>query len=104
MNRKSIVVAMALSAAIILEAQQRTASPLAGPSVGVVHCPDGSLRVVYGLPANLIYGAMLGRGVNAAAFSNSSGLVSRAGEIDYLSGDGAQISSYPTDEPSPLLS
>ena len=97
MNRKSILIAWALSAAC-LEAQQPTA-----PQVGVVHCADGSLRSVYGLAANLVYGGMLDRGVNAAAFSSSAGLVSRVGQIEYLAVGGSRIGVYSTDEPSPLL-
>jgi hypothetical protein len=97
MNPKSIVIALALSAAC-LEAQQPTA-----PQVGVVHCADGSLRAVYGLTANLVYGGMLGRGVNAAAFSSTAGLVSRVGQIEYLAVGGVPIGVYSTDEPSPLL-
>jgi hypothetical protein len=97
MYRKSIVISMALSA-VCLEAQHPAA-----PQVGVVHAPDGSLRAVYGLPANFIYGALLGKGVNAAAFSNTAGLVFRAGQIDYVSPVGAQIGVYSTNEPSPLL-
>lgn len=96
MNRKSILIALALTAACL------KAQPTA-PLVGVVHCTDGSLRAVYGLPANLVYGAMLGRGVNAAAFSSTVGLVSRAAQIEYLAVDGTLIGAYATDEPSPLL-
>lgn len=97
MNWKSIVIALTLSVAC-LEAQQPTAPP-----VGVVHCADGSLRAVYGLTANLVYGGMLGRGVNAAAFSSTAGLVSRVGQIEYLAVGGAPIGAYSTDEPRPLL-
>ncbi len=63
-----------------------------------VHCAS-----VYGLPANLVYGGMLGRGVNAAAFSSTAGLVSRVGQIEYLAVGGSRIGAYSTDEPSPLL-
>ncbi len=97
MNRKSIAIALAVSA-VCLEAQQPAA-----PQVGVVHCTDGSLRAAYGLPANLMYGALLGRGVNAAAFSSTAGLVSRAGQIQYLDLGGDILGAYATDEPGPLL-
>ena len=97
MYRKSIAISLALSA-LCLEAQQPTA-----PEVGIVHVPDGSLRAVYGLPANFIYGALLGKGVNAAAFSSTAGLVFRTGQIDYVSPAGAQIGVYSTNERSPLL-
>ena len=100
---KSVAIALALSSAVSLEAQQGAASPLSGPQVGVVHVPDGSLRAVYGIPANFLYGATLGRGVNAAAFSSTSGLVWRVGQIDYLAVDGTALGSYATNEPSPLL-
>jgi hypothetical protein len=102
MNRKSIVIALALSA-VSLKAQTQATSPLASPQVGVVHCPDGSLRTLYGLPANFLYGALLGRGINAAAFSNAAGLVFRSGRIEYLATDGTTLDAYVTDEQNPLL-
>ncbi len=102
MNWKSIVVALTLSAAVHLEAQ-RTTPPLVGPPVGIVHCPDGSLRAIYGLPANLMYGALLGRGVDAAAFSSEAGLILRAGQIEYLAADGTVLTTYATAETEPLL-
>lgn len=102
MNWKSIAIALALSAAGQLNAQ-RAGAPLAGPPVGVVHCPDGSLRTIYGLPANLMFGGLLGRGVNAAAFSSTAGLILRAGQIEYLAANGASLGTYVTDESTPLL-
>jgi hypothetical protein len=97
MNRKSVVIALALSAAC-LRAQQPSA-----PQIGVVHCTDGSLRTLYGLTANLMYGPLLGRGVNVAAFSSAVGLVSRVGQIEYLSVGGSVLGAFATDEPTPLL-
>jgi hypothetical protein len=102
MNRKSIVIALALTA-VSLKAQTQATPPLASPQVGVVHCPDGSLRTLYGLPANFLYGSLLGRGINAAAFSNTAGLVFRSGRIEYLATDGTTLDAYLTDEPNPLL-
>lgn len=103
MNWKSLATGLLLSAAVALGAQQRTTVPVAGPLIGVVHCSDGSLRDIYGLPANLLYGAPLGRGVDAAAFSSAAGLVLRSGQIEYLGTDGTVLSAYATDEPNPLL-
>ncbi len=97
MNRKSIDIALALSA-ICLKAQQPTA-----PQIGVVHGTDGSLRAISGLPANVMYGALLGRGVNAASFSSTAGLVSKMGQIQYLGVSGSVLGSYATKEPSPLF-
>ena len=65
------------------------------PQVGVVRCADRSLRLVYGLPLNLIYGPALASGADRAAFANDGGLVADARGLTLLSINGSSLGWLP---------
>lgn len=78
---------------------------LQAPRVATIRESDGMLRPVWGLAANLVTGDALPIGkVQAAAFSDSAGIVLSAGAIRLLTLDGVELGAYPTAETKPILS
>ena len=74
------------------------------PRIGVVREPDGSVRPLLGLPANLIVGEPLSIDpALAAAFSDQAGLLLFSGRLELISLDGTVISSYPTGDTTAIL-
>jgi len=74
------------------------------PRIGVVREPDGSVRPLLGLPANLIIGEPLSiEPALAAAFSDQAGLLLVNGRFELISLDGTVISSYPTGDTTAIL-
>ena len=74
------------------------------PRIGVVREPDGSVRPLLGLPANLIVGEPLSIDpALAAAFSDQAGLLLLNGRLELISLDGSMISSYPTGDITAIL-
>jgi hypothetical protein len=74
------------------------------PRMATIREQDGTLRPVWGIAANLITGDPLPIGiVQAAAFSNSAGIVLSEGAVRLLTPDGAEIGAYPTSETKPVL-
>lgn len=74
------------------------------PRIGVVREPDGSIRPLLGLPANLIVGEPLSIDpALAAAFSDQAGLLLVNGRLELISLDGTVIGSYPTGDTNAIL-
>ncbi|MBV9766335.1 MAG: hypothetical protein JOZ48_15920, partial [Acidobacteriaceae bacterium] len=61
------------------------------PKVGVVRYPDQSIRAIYGLPAAFMVGEQVVDRADAISFSDSAGLVSRAGKIQLIGRDGSVV-------------
>lgn len=75
------------------------------PRAATIREPDGTLRPVWGLPANLVTGDALPVGrVQAAAFSGSAGIVLSHGAVRVLTLDGVELGAYITAEVKPVLS
>lgn len=76
---------------------------LRAPQPGIARFSDGSLRVVRGVPANLIVdGPSLGKAA-AASFSDSGGLIFENGRVELLSSRGAVIAEFESADPAPVL-
>ncbi len=73
------------------------------PQPGVARFADRSLRVVRGIPANLIVGRTPVGTAAAASFSNSGGLIAENGQIKLLSPGAAVIAEYECADPAPVL-
>lgn len=74
------------------------------PRVATVREPDGTLRPVWGLAANLVTGDALPTGkVDAAAFSDAAGIVLSAGAVRLVTPEGVEIGAYSTSEQKPVL-
>jgi hypothetical protein len=76
---------------------------LAVPQLGVAHFPDGSVRAIRGLPANLMVGAREIASADSVSFSDAGGLISSAGVIRLLRTDGTVIGVYQSGELQPIL-
>lgn len=86
-----------LLASALLHAQ------LTVPRAGVARYPDGSIHIVYGIPANLIVDSGVLGNADSASFSDSAGLLSESGWIRSLRADGKVLGEYRSSEPLPIL-
>lgn len=74
------------------------------PRIGMQQQPDGRVRPIYGVTANLIYGKPWDlTGVVAAAFSDRAGLLLAGNRLMLLALDGRVIGSVEIPETHPLL-
>ena len=73
------------------------------PVIGVARLGDGSLRMVYGVPDNLIVDSQnLGR-VQTASFSDTAALVYKDGSIDLVDRKFHPVGGYSVEDPNALL-
>lgn len=86
----AVLICSVLSAAF---AGTAPSSRPAAPQVGVVQCPDRSLRVLYGIPLNLFFGPVVGASDGRAAFANDIGLLADVRGITLISTGGSLLGS-----------
>ncbi len=80
-----------------LEAQPKAPKP------GIARYADGTVRQIYGLEANFAVGEQVSPASDAISFSDSGGLIAKAGHIQLVAVDGSIISAYDSGETSALL-
>jgi hypothetical protein len=73
------------------------------PVIGVARLLDGSLRVIYGLPDNVMIDPHSRGKFDAASFSDEAGLVAKDGSIQLVTTDFRTVAEYQTKEMNPLL-
>lgn len=73
------------------------------PQPGVARFADRSLRIVRGIPANLIVGRTPVGTAAAASFSDSGGMIAENGKIKLLNARAAVIAEYECADPAPIL-
>ncbi|MBV9155473.1 MAG: hypothetical protein JO097_04375 [Acidobacteriaceae bacterium] len=73
------------------------------PKVGVVRYPDQSIRAIYGIPAAFIVGEQVVARADAISFSDSAGLLSRAGKIQLIGQDGSVVAEFDAAGTAPVL-
>lgn len=97
MKRFAICSWALLGAGALLEAQ------LTVPQVGVARYADGSVHPVRGIAGNLIVEPRAIATAEGASFSDSAGLLSVGGEIQFVRTDGTVLGEYRSGETSPVL-
>lgn len=90
------------SALIVLTAAYSTAQ-VKPPAIGIARLSDGSLRTLYGLPANVVVDSRSLGSFDAASFSDQAGLVAKGGRIQLVNTIFTAMGEYDSDEPQPLL-
>ena len=97
MKLSTITLASFLSSAALLQAQ------LGAPKIGLARYADHTVHAIYGLPFNFVLGKLAFAAADAISFSDSAGLVSRAGNIQLIAHDGSVIGEYNSAETAPVL-
>ena len=78
---------------------------LQAPRIGLVRQSDGTVRPLFGMTANVLYGDPVPlSGATAASFSGQAGLIATAGHIFLTDADGMTLDSFETPEEKPFLS
>ena len=73
------------------------------PVIGVARLGDGSLRILYGVPDNVIVDSQSLDRVEAASFSDAAGLVLKSGRIELLDRQFHVLGEYDTADANALL-
>jgi|GEM_PF-2493590 len=95
--RTNASLALAICSAAMLPAQ------ISAPKVGLARYADGTVQAIYGLDANFVIRGQAISPADAISFSDSGGLVSRAGHIQLLGRDASVIAEYDSSEAAPVL-
>ena len=79
------------------------AAQVSAPRVGFARFSGGSVHAVSGLPANLLVADVSVARAERVSFSDSGGLLARAGEIDLVDVNAQVIASFVSGEAAPVL-
>jgi hypothetical protein len=79
------------------------AAQVSAPRVGFARFSGGAVHAVSGLPANLLVGDASVARADRVSFSDSGGLLARAGEIDLVDAGGQLVASVASSEAAPVL-
>jgi hypothetical protein len=79
------------------------AAQVSAPRVGFARFSGGSVHAVSGLPANLLVTDASVARADHLSFSDSGGLLARAGQIDLVDANANVIASFASDDAAPLL-
>lgn len=87
---------------IVLTAAYSTAQ-VKPPAIGIARLSDGTVRSLYGLPANVVVDSRSLGSFDAASFSDQAGLVAKGGRIQLVNTIFTALGEYDSDEAQPLL-
>ncbi|MBV8897125.1 MAG: hypothetical protein JO051_11485 [Acidobacteriaceae bacterium] len=99
----ALAAAVVLSAALIVLTAAYSTAQVRPPAIGIARLPDGSVRNLYGLPADVVVDSRSLGSFDAASFSDQAGLVAKGGRIQLVNTIFTALGEYGSDEAQPLL-
>ncbi|HZS57217.1 MAG TPA: hypothetical protein VFA65_22635 [Bryobacteraceae bacterium] len=105
MNRSNLVTIMrvSLGAVLLFATEAFSAAQVNAPPIGIARMPDSTVRMLAGLPENIVLDSRTFGSFDAASFSDQAGLVAKNGKILLVKTDFTVVGQCETAEPEPVL-